>query len=302
MRGKLDCFGVTDVGCVRPTNQDQFLIADLRKSISIQHSSLGYDDDTEFSGGSRAKLLMVADGMGGHTGGERASWMAVEGIVQYMLNSLHWPIKCERDHELDFFRGLRSSLEYSQDQIRVAGRRSPSQSKMGTTLTLAWVVWPHAYVIHVGDSRVYLCRNGTLELLSHDQTFAQSLIDHGLAKASDASAKRFSHMLTSALGCTESMEPVYGRVLLEMDDKLLLCSDGLTNHVNDLEISNVLVSCNDAKSACHRLVDAAKNDGGRDNITVVVASFTTHEQDDEASEQMMAGDELREGTTRTVTT
>ncbi len=85
--GKMDVFGRTDIGCKRESNQDQFLIADLLKSIVIHHSSLGYDNETQFSGASRAKLLMVADGMGGYAGGERASWLAIEGVVQYLLTS-----------------------------------------------------------------------------------------------------------------------------------------------------------------------------------------------------------------------
>jgi serine/threonine protein phosphatase PrpC len=140
VRGKVDCFGRTEIGRVRETNQDQFMIADLRKSIVVHHSSLGYDKETQFSGATRAKLLIVADGMGGYEGGERASWMAVEGIVQYLLTNLHWPITCAASHEQHFFHGLHAALEYSQSQIRSAAGRSPEQCHMGTTLTMVWVV------------------------------------------------------------------------------------------------------------------------------------------------------------------
>lgn len=273
MRGEMDCYGISDIGCVRQTNQDQFLIADLRKSIEIHYSSLGYDRDTEVSGASRAKVLLVADGMGGHEGGQRASSMAVEGVIQYLLTDLHWPIDCKRDHEARFFRGLHRSLEYSRDRIRVAGELNPHQGQMGTTLTMCWLVWPHVYLIHVGDSRAYLFRDGSLELLSHDQTFAQTLIDQGIVQADTEIAKSYSHMLTSALGCSSNMEPLYGRVDLRLDDKLMLCSDGLNKHLSEAELENILLSCADARSGCERMVEAAKSAGGRDNITVVLANF-----------------------------
>jgi serine/threonine protein phosphatase PrpC len=271
--GKMDCFGITDIGCVRETNQDQFLIADLRKAITIHHSSLGYDDHTELSGASRAKLFVVADGMGGHEGGARASWMAIEGIVQYLLTNLHWPIRCQPDHEAEFFRGLHASLEYSQNQIRAAAEGNPGQNRMGTTLTLAWVVWPFTYLIHVGDSRAYLFREGQLELLSHDQTLAQALIDKGLAGDDGVNVKQYANVLTSALGCCTHMEPLYTKLHLRPEDKLLICSDGLNKDFNDAQISHALAADESAEATCRRMVQAAKEAGGRDNITVVLARF-----------------------------
>ena len=275
MRGKVDCYGRTDVGCIRESNQDQFLIADLCKSIVIHHSSLGYDEQTQFSGGSRAKLFIVADGMGGHTGGERASWMAVEGVIQYLLTNLHWPITCAASHEAHFFKGLNAALEYSQDQIRYAADMCPEQGKMGTTLTMAWVVWPTVYLIHVGDSRAYLYRNGRLEQLSHDQTLAQALADNGVIDPQDVNHHRYRNILVSALGCTSNMEPLYGRHELQADDKLMICSDGLTKHVGDERIAYILGREERAETLCNRLIDDAKLRGGSDNVTAVLAQFLT---------------------------
>ena len=273
VRGKVDCFGRTDIGHVRETNEDQFLIADLRKSIVIHRSSLGYDDPTEFSGASRAKLFVVADGMGGHEGGQRASWMAVEGVIQYLLTNLHWPIQCSVSHEEHFFRGLNEALEFSQNQIRAAAGLYPSQSRMGTTLTMAWVVWPTVYLIHVGDSRAYLYRDGRLTLLSHDQTLAQALADNGVIDPDEIESHRFRNVLVSALGCTENMEPQCGRHELGPSDQLLICSDGVTKHLSDEQIAAILGNEEPAKAACNRLIDAANEAGGSDNITVVLARF-----------------------------
>ncbi len=249
------------------------MVADLRKSIVIHQSSLGYDQQTQFSGASRAKLFIVADGMGGYEGGERASWMAVEGLVQYMLTHLHWPITCAASHEQHFFRGLHAALEYSENQIRSAAERSPAQRHMGTTLTMAWVVWPTVYLVHVGDSRAYLHRDGKLELLSHDQTLAQALADNGVINPAEVEHHRFSNVLVSALGCTSNMEPLYGRHELRPSDKLMICSDGLNKHLSDPQIETILNQDEPAETGCNRLVDAALDGGGTDNITVVLARF-----------------------------
>jgi protein phosphatase len=154
----MDCFGLTDVGKVRPSNEDQFLIADLKKSVLIHHTSLSYDDETELHGSSQAKLLLVADGVGGNPGGERASSLAVEGIVQYLLNMMHWLFRLEEAREGAFLEDLKSALAWTQQRIRNAAEASPPHAHMGTTLTLAYVVWPAAYLVHVGDTRAYLYR------------------------------------------------------------------------------------------------------------------------------------------------
>ena len=288
MRGKVDCFGRTDIGCVRDENQDQFLIADLRKSIVIHHSSLGYDDPTQFSGASRAKLFVVADGMGGYQGGQRASWMAVEGVIQYLLTNLHWPITCAANHEEHFFQGLNAALEYSQNQIRSAADTYPSQSRMGTTLTMAWVVWPTTYLVHVGDSRAYLYRENQLTLLSHDQTLAQALADNGVIGEDQVDTHQFRNVLVSALGCTSNMEPQYGRHELCPNDQLMICSDGLTKHLSDQQIAEILGEHNSARAACDRLVDSAKDSGGTDNITAVLARFVENVVDEEEQEAAAA--------------
>jgi protein phosphatase len=138
---------------------------------------------------------------------------------------------------------------------------------------MAWVAWPTVYLIHVGDSRAYLYRDSKLELLSHDQTLAQALADNGVIDAGDVETHRFSNVLVSALGCTSNMEPLYGRHELEPNDKLMICSDGLTKHVSEARIAEILAEDDCAEVACNRLVDTALGDGGTDNITTVLARF-----------------------------
>ncbi len=147
---------------------------------------------------------------------------------------------------------------------------------MGTTLTMAWVVWPSVYLIHVGDSRAYLFRDGRLKLWSHDQTLAQALADNGAIAANEIETSRFRHVLTSALGCRTNMEPQYGRDELMPNDKLLICTDGLTEHLSDDEIAEILAQEGSTETACNRMIEAAKKAGGKDNITVVLAHFITN--------------------------
>jgi protein phosphatase len=214
-----------------------------------------------------------------------------------LLTNLHWPISCSVSHEKHFFRGLNSALEYSQNQIRSVADMYPSQSRMGTTLTMAWVVWPSTYLVHVGDTRAYLYRRGKLRLLSHDQTLAQALADNGVIKPNQVETHQFRNVLVSALGCTSNMEPQYSRHELESNDQLMICSDGLTKHLSDDEIAEILSEDNPAKIACDRLVDRANAAGGTDNITAVLGRFVENlVEDDEAdfaSNQIEASDEDR---------
>jgi PPM family protein phosphatase len=278
MRGKMDCFGLTDAGNVRPVNEDQFLIADLNKSMLIHQTSLSHEDHTRLFGGSQGKLLLVADGVGGEAGGQRASALAVETLARHVLNAMPWFSRLDEGHP-DPDEELRSALEACQHRVEAAAVRDPGRGRMGTTLTMAYLLWPRLYVVHAGDTRCYLMRGGRLEQVTTDHTVAQKLVDQGQLAPEQAEGSRWSHVLYKCVGGGQhELDPDVYKATLQVGDSLLLCSDGLTNVVSDAQVRDVLAAEGSAAEACRRLVDLAKAGGGPDNITVVVAHFRDAEE------------------------
>ena len=274
MRGKMDCYGESHIGLLRERNEDQFLIADLKKSVVIHHTSLSYDDETELLGGSQAKLLLVADGVGGNAAGDRASSMALASVIQYLLHAMHWVFLPEDEREETFMDDLKAALAFTQERIQHAAEVVTSQQGMGTTITMAYIVWPDVYLVHAGDSRAYLCRNGKLQRLTHDQTYAQALADAGAIAPEQVAKSPLNHILFSLLGCDPAhLDPQVYKTTLSWNDSLVLCTDGLTRHLNDEQIAEVVHSGDCAKTCVHRLVTAANDAGGHDNTTVIVAKF-----------------------------
>lgn len=274
MRGKMDCFGLTDTGKKRPHNEDQFLIADLNKSMLIHQTSLSHDDHTRLFGGSQGQLLMVADGMGGHAEGQRASALALQTLSHYILNTMPWFYRLPECPGADLEEELKSALEACQEQVESAGAAEPRQRKMGTTLTLAYLLWPRLYVVHAGDSRCYLLRQGRLEQITRDHTVAQQLVDQGALAPEEAEGSRWSHVLWNCIGGgSHDLNPDVYKASLEVGDTLLLCSDGLSKVVEPAKIREVLARPGSAEAACQELVRMANAEGGPDNITVVVAHF-----------------------------
>lgn len=275
MRGKLDCFGVTDVGRVRSVNEDQFLIADLNKSLLIHQSSLSHEDHTRLFGGSQGQLLLVADGMGGHAEGKRASTIAVQSISHYVLNTMHWFFKLEENREEDLEDELKESLRLCQRSIAQASEgRAQEFRRMGTTLTMAYVLWPRLYVVHAGDSRCSLFRDSRLEQITTDHTVAQQLVEQGALTAAEAEESRWSRVLWNCVGgdSPDLKVDIY-KATLKIGDILLLATDGLAKTVKEEEIVAVLKENRDAQETCRRLVDMANDQGGKDNVTIVVAQF-----------------------------
>jgi serine/threonine protein phosphatase PrpC len=274
MRGKMDCSGLTDVGRKRPVNEDQFLIADLNKSMLIHQTSLSHEDHTRVFGGSQGKLLLVADGMGGHAEGKRASALAVQSLTHYVLNTLSWFFRLHPDHEEEFREELKAALEECQQHIEAATRAGDERPAMGTTLTMAYVLWPRLYVVHAGDSRCYLLRGERLEQVTTDHTMAQRLVESGALRPEEAQESRWSHLLWNCIGGGrhELTADVY-RVTLHVGDSLLLCTDGLTQVASDEQILQLLRQKRLAEETCRELVEAANEAGGPDNVTVVVAHF-----------------------------
>ncbi len=158
---RVDAYGLTDRGRVRSDNQDQFLIAELCKSMLIRQTSLGSEDQTRLSSGRRGHLFAVADGMGGRPAGERASSIAVDSIIRYVLNVMPWFYGIDNG-EQDMREHLAKAMQRSQKSIEAETAGHPDREGMGTTLTLAYVLWPRLHIVHVGDSRCYLWRAGRM--------------------------------------------------------------------------------------------------------------------------------------------
>jgi PPM family protein phosphatase len=294
MTGKMDVFGQTDIGRVRQNNEDQYLIADLNKSMRVHRTSLDLEDQTRLFGASQGHLLVVADGMGGHAAGEHASRLAVGALTTYVLNTLPWFFRLRQDEEEHCAEDLKAALQYCRTQIRAEAERVPERRGMGTTLTLAYLLWPRLFVVHAGDSRCYLLRQGQLWRITRDHTLAQQLADQGVLKDPDHS--RWSHVLWNVVGdSNDKLAPEVYRADLTLGDTLLLCSDGLSKHVSDAEIAKILAAEGTSEEKCHQLVTAANEAGGTDNITVVVARFVEtpqHARATAAAQQADTADEM----------
>ena len=269
---RLDCHGRTDRGRERSSNEDQFLVADLHGLMTLHQSSLSIDDRTQLTGAG-GTLLVVADGMGGHVSGERASALAVRALGESVLDALPWLIRLPRTDD-QLWRGLQGSFEQAEAALDADARRDVARRGMGTTLTLAYLLWPRMYVVHAGDSRCYLLREGQLTQLTRDHTVAEQLAQSGADP--ERVQERFGNVVSNALIAGEESEvtPEARRVDLREGDAVLLCSDGLTAHMDDDEIAAVLRSSPSAAQIVDRLIAAANERGGSDNITVVAARTT----------------------------
>jgi protein phosphatase len=279
----MDCFGLTDMGRKRPTNQDHFLIADLNKSLRVHSTSLNIDDETRIYGGSQGKLLVVTDGMGGEAAGERASTIAMDQLATYVLNSLSWCFRLEEHSEQDFQEHLEEALQSCQKSIQNAVSQYPEMKGMGTTMTMVYIVWPRAFVVHVGDSRCYLLRNRQLAQVTSDHTMAAILAEAKQVDRDQARKSSMGHALWNALGgrSKDLSVDVY-KTTLECDDVLLLCRDGLYDMVFHEKLENILNSMANAEAACRKLVDLANDNdnGGNDNITVILSRFLSPQLDE----------------------
>ena len=274
-RVSLDVFGLTDPGRVRKFNQDQFLIADLAKKLHVRQTSLP-DATGERLSNIHSRVLLVADGMGGHAAGGEASTLAVETIRRYLVHTMPWVLSLRpgRGQEQAVAAELKRVLETCHAEVLAAGRGRPEREGMGTTVTLAFVVWPSLYLVHVGDSRCYLLRDRRLERITRDHTYAQKLIEEGGLTPDQAEDSFLSNVLTRVIGGdSKSVEVDAYQAHLEPGDTLLLSSDGLNKHVSEETVHEILDRSESAEEGCRELVTAALDGGGSDNVTVVVAKF-----------------------------
>ena len=260
---EIDVYGLTHPGLTRKSNEDRFLIASLHKVMAVQHTNLVVDQLHNLTSASRSYLFLVADGVGGAKGGDRASETALREVAEYVTNAMRFYYHHDPVNSMRILGELQRSVMHVHDVVRSEHQGS------ATTLTMALVLWPILFLVQVGDSRCYRLRQGKLEQLSRDQTMAQALIDSGALTPEDAEQTKWKHVLSSAVGGSEAT-PIASPHGCQWDDVLLLCSDGLTKHVHDEGIESVLRQEKSSEAACHALVNLALEGGGSDNITVVV--------------------------------
>lgn len=246
IRPGIELGSLTDVGCHRENNEDRY-------------SYWEPADDAQFHG--KGRLAIIADGMGGYEGGQEASRLAVETIEE-----VYGDTPDSNPQAL-----LVTAFQEAHQRIQREADERTALHGMGTTCTAIALLGSHLYYAHVGDSRLYLVRNGSISRLTHDHSYVGRLVEHGVISSEEAESHPQRHILTAALGAGAELTPEIPEqpVTLSPGDVLVLCTDGLWGVVNDEEIRGV-VSSKSPKDACHELIETAKKRGGPDNITMQV--------------------------------
>lgn len=264
----IDVYGVTHTGRVRPINADHFLIASLHKTMEVHQTSLPPDMMPPATSNPRGFLVLVADGVGRGVGGGQAARTALASVAAYVTEAMGLCVRIDPANEPRFITGLRTAVEQTHAEIRAAAAENPAPDGMATTLTMVTVVWPRAYVVHVGDSRAYRLRDGRLERLTRDQTMAQAMLEAGAITEEQAERSGLKHVLWSAVGGSEAA-PEVTVVDCDWDDMMLVCSDGVTKHVSDEELRDHMLRLPTSAAVAEALLALALDRGGSDNITVV---------------------------------
>jgi len=266
----IDSFGITDRGKVRANNQDNFLIVDITKSVAVRHSSLSTEALGNRFGMAGGHLFVVADGVGGGPDGDRASEGAITALLGYVTETVGCfnTYSATKEHEL--FDKLEATVRAVHEKLLQEGNPSRAQTP-ATTLTMVLLVWPRAYLVHVGDSRAYVRRRDKVQQLTRDQTIGEYMVNIGAWTDEQAARSKPAATLSSAIGGSE-LTPVVGLIDLEPGDGLMLCTDGLTKHVTEDRIASIFGTQGDAEAMGRQLLNDALSAGGTDNVAVIVVN------------------------------
>ena len=242
----MQIFAKTDIGQERKINEDYYFISEANSKI---------------------KLYIIADGMGGYNAGEVASKMATESVKEYIYKHFE-KSKESRESIVDM---LNEAIKYANETVYKKSKSEKDLEGMGTTLDVCLIYNSKVYIAHIGDSRVYRIRKDFLRRITKDHSYVQTLIEDGKITKEEAYNHPKRNMLTKALGCMEEVEPdIYVKTFLK-GDILIMTTDGLTNMVRENEMYEIIKE-GTAKVATERLVSKANENGGYDNITVIIIS------------------------------
>ena len=250
---QVEVAGKSDVGCVRTNNEDNF----------------GYD--------SRYGIYVVCDGMGGAAAGEVASKMGVDTVLNYYRESARQGKFQEFGEPMpdasSRANALGSAIQKANDAIFTASQQSPTQAGMGATIVAASIEQGFFSIAHVGDSRIYLIRAGAIQQLTNDHSLVMEQVRRGLITREDAQKVDYHNIVIKALGAEAKVEPDLDDMMAMENDVLLLCSDGLNRHVTDAQILEIVTKNGVLPGVVDALIEAARNDGGTDNVTVLLLRF-----------------------------
>lgn len=278
---KISVFAKSDMGMVRPGNEDNFLVLNLSTADTWKPG----DDASppgnlgEFNQSHYGSLVAVTDGMGGALAGEVASRLAVECVRDRMLELQASPAYSK----FPFHERLRLSIELANLYIYQMSLKRAEYSGMGATFTAVGLSGASAYFGQVGDSRAYLIRGENIEQITRDQSLVGQLVEAGHITAEEAERHSYRNVILQALGASPSLNVVVDHLPLCDQDTLVLCSDGLSNKVRPDEIMAAVDETDSFEKACDSLINLANERGGEDNITVLIARVSggrlkSHEQ------------------------
>lgn len=236
-------FAKTDIGKAREINQDYYYIS----------------ENTEIP-----QVYILADGMGGYKGGEIASKLAVESAARYIKSNFSSNLM-EKEEILKL---VENAVEYANMVVYEKSKEVEELEGMGTTLEICLIYNNKAYIGHVGDSRIYRIRKDVIRKLTKDHSYVQKLIEDKKITREEAKSHPKKNMLTKALGCTPYVEPDIRARNFERGDIFIMCSDGLTNMVDEKRIYELVTQ--DINKAADELINEANAAGGYDNITVII--------------------------------
>ena len=255
---QLTVCGQTDIGLMRRTNEDAFVVADLTGGRVLAEQHL-----VRLQVGQRGVLLAVSDGLGGHQAGEVASALVVESIRR--------SLEQRATSSVDQADALMEQAVKRANREVWEAARYPGREEMAATLTAVYFRGRMAHIAEVGDSRAYLLRGGAIEQITRDQSHVQLMVDEGKLTPEQAEHCSFRNVVLQAMGSEPDVTVALGRLELRQRDCFILCSDGLSNKVSDDELRSIVLTSKRLDAACARMIQLAKQRGGEDNITAIVA-------------------------------
>jgi serine/threonine protein phosphatase PrpC len=262
---EIHAFACTDIGQVRCTNEDSFVVANLSKGVEIESNRT-----MTFSSGPQGSLFAVADGMGGAAAGEVASRLCLETLYEEVLSL----IRTARNTAGETIeRILIDAVGISNHRVFELGHNHQEYNGMGTTLTAAVELQGKLVVGQIGDSRAYLIREDQISQLTRDQSLVAQMVCEGKLTEDQARHHPERHILLQTLGVRAAVELGLREVPVYPGDVLLLCSDGLHSQIGANEICEIVLDCGDVQEACLELIHLANDRGGPDNITCVLVEF-----------------------------